>query len=320
MNAPGPRQLKPHKSFQEQLELLRARGLAIGDEAAALAALERFGYYRLSGYFYPLRETSSMREPGRLDKFVEGATLDLVIELADFDKKLRLLAMYAVETIEVAIRVAVAHRLGRVEVEAHRHPRLLDGRFTSHRKGGGGSPYDEWIQRFEELCRKSKEDFMNHHRIGYGGRVPIWVGIEVWDFGLLSRFFSGMKFRDKNAIAALYGLPDGEVLRSWIRTFNFVRNVSAHHARLWNRINTEIPALPPVERCGLLEPLHQEPGAQRKLFGALTCMRFLMRTIVPESTWHIQVKDHVSTFPKTELLSIRAAGFPEDWEALPIWN
>jgi abortive infection bacteriophage resistance protein len=136
MNAARPRQLKPHKTFQEQLELLRGRGLEIGEETAALASLERLGYYRLSGYFYPLRKTKPVGQNGRLDDFVEGASLDLVIQLADFDKKLRLLAMYAVETIEVAVRVAVAHRLGRVQVEAHKHPALLDGRFTSPPRNG----------------------------------------------------------------------------------------------------------------------------------------------------------------------------------------
>lgn len=320
MSPLSPRQLKPHKSFEEQLDVLQGRGLEIGNKATALASLERVGYYRLSGYFYPLRKTRPVGEKGRSDDFVEGASLDLVIQLADFDKKLRLLAMYAVETIEVAVRVAVAHRLGRLEVEAHRHPRLLDGRFTSRPRDGGPAPYDAWLQRFEELCAKSKEDFMNHHRAEYAGRMPIWVGIEVWDFGLLSRFFAGLKFRDKSAIAALYGLPDGEVLRSWIRTFNFVRNVAAHHARLWNRINTEIPMLPAVERCRWLEPLHRDPGSLRKLFGALTCMRFMLRTIAPDAIWHEQLKAHVATFPRTELLSIRAAGFPEGWDELPVWT
>jgi abortive infection bacteriophage resistance protein len=294
--------------------------LAVADETAALAALERLGYYRLSGYFYPLRKTKPVGQKGRLDDFVEGASFDLVIRLADFDKKLRLLAMYAVETIEVSVRVAVAHRLGRVQVEAHRDPSLLDGRFTSPPLNGGPVPYEAWLRRFEELCAKSKEDFMNHHRDEYGGRVPIWVGIEVWDFGLLSRFFSGLKFRDKNAIAALYGLPDGEVLRSWIRAFNFIRNVAAHHARLWNRINTEIPTLPPLERCRWLEPLHRDPASLRKLFGALTCMRFMLRTIAPHSRWHLQLKEHIATFPKSDLLSMRAAGFPDAWQELLVWK
>ncbi len=320
MSVQGPRALKPFKTFPEQLQVLRDRGLGIEDEPSALAALERIGYYRLSGYFYPLRKTKPVGESGRLDDFVDGATMDLVIQIADFDKKLRLLTLYAIETIEVSVRVAVAHHLGRVKADAHRHPSLLDGRFTSPKRNGDPSDYDGWIEKFEQLCEKSKEDFIDHHNGNYGGQMPIWVAIEAWDFGLLSRFFTGLKFRDKNAIAAKYGLADGEVLRSWLRTFNFVRNVAAHHSRLWNRVNTDIPVLPPLERCRWLEPLHKDQNSLRRLFGALTLMRFMMRAIKPDSTWHEQLKEHIGSFPKTDLVSLNAAGFPDEWQELPIWK
>lgn len=320
MSVQGPRALKPFKTFPEQLQVLRDRGLGIEDEPSALAALERIGYYRLSGYFYPLRKTKPVGESGRLDDFVDGATMDLVIQIADFDKKLRLLTLYAIETIEVAVRVAVAHHLGRVKADAHRHPSLLDGRFTKPKEGGGPSDYDVWTKKFEQLCKRSTEDFIGHHDGNYGGQMPIWVAIEAWDFGLLSHFYTGLQRRDKNAIAAKYGLADGDVLRSWLRTFNFVRNVAAHHSRLWNRVNTEIPRLPTVERCRWLEPLHKDQNSLRRLFSALTLMRFMLRAIEPDSGWHQVLKDHIGTFPKTDLVSLKAAGFPDGWRELPIWG
>lgn len=313
------RELKPYRDHAAQLALLRQRGMAVGNEAAAMHALERLGYYRLSGYFYPLRKPHPSGEPGRRNEFIDGSSLDLVIQLAEFDKKLRLLTLYALETIEIAVRAAVAQHLGRIDVQAHRRPELLDGRFTAVRPGGL-SPYAQWLKRFDDACVQSKEDFIRHHRLAYEGHLPIWVAIEVWDFGLLSRFFAGLKFRDKNAIAAAFGLEEGEVLRSWIRTFNFVRNVAAHHARLWNRVNTAIPALPPADRCPWLAPLHKDQAAQRRLFAALTLMRYMLRSAMPHSRWHQQVKEHIATFPRTDLLSLRAAGFPARWQDMPIWD
>lgn len=320
MSHPGLPTLKPFKTFQEQLQVLRDRGLGIEDESAALAALKRIGYYRLSGYFYPFRKTKPLGENGRLDDFVDGATMELVIQVTDFDKKLRLLTLYAIETIEVSVRVAVAHHLGRLQADAHRNPLLLDGRFTTPGSVGQPSKYDQWVERFDQLCEKSKEDFIDHHNGSYGGQMPIWVACEVWDFGLLSRLFTGMQLRDKNAVAANYGLNDGEVLRSWLRTFNFVRNVSAHHSRLWNRVNTNIPRLPPLERCRWLEPLHKDPNSLRRLFGALTLMRYMQRAIDPTSSWYFQLKEHIQTFPKTNLVSLKSAGFPDGWLELPIWK
>lgn len=316
---PGPRPLKPHKSFADQLEVLRARGLAVEDEAAALAALERLGYYRLSGYFYPLRRTKPVGEQGRLDHFVDGASFELVAQLAAFDKKLRMLALDALETVEIALRVAIAYRLGRLHPEAHMDAACLDGRFT-RAAAGQKSDHELWMERFQTSFAKSRDEFADHHRDFYDGRMPIWVAIEVWDFGLLSRFFPGMQSRDRNSIAHAYGLIDGEVLRTWLRTFNFVRNVAAHHSRLWNRTLSEIPRVPPPDRCPNLAFLHRDPKMLQKVFGALSCLRYLVRQIDPDSIWHRNLHAHVATFPVTPLVSIASAGFPDGWADLPLWR
>lgn len=75
-----------------------------------------------------------------------------------------------------------------------------------------------------------------------------------------------------------------------------------------------------LERCRWLEPLHQDPNSLRRLFGALTLMRFMMRAIKPDSAWHEQLKEHIGSFPKTDLVSLHAAGFPDEWQELPIWK
>lgn len=49
---------KAWKSLEEQIALLKSRGLSISDDAKAAEYLERIGYYRLSGYFYAMRELS----------------------------------------------------------------------------------------------------------------------------------------------------------------------------------------------------------------------------------------------------------------------
>ena len=310
------RPLKQHLSREAQLELLKARGLVVSDDDRALLTIERLGYYRLSGYFYPLRRTRPVGEPGRLDDFVGGASIELVESLAEFDKGLRLLALDAIEAIEIAVRVAVAHRLGRLNAEAHLTESLLDRGFTLPDPRGlhGTSKHQQWIERFEEACTKSREDFCKHHKANYGGKMPIWVAIELWDFGSLSRFFEGMQRRDQQAIAGAFGSIDGAILTNWLRSLSFVRNVSAHHARLWNRTMVDVIKLPALERCRILSPLHRNSRAVEKLFGPLTCARFLLRRINPKSKWHEKLKAHIASFPATTLLSLEAAGFSTGWE------
>lgn len=313
------RPLKPHKSFAEQLHILKARGLHVADDTAALALLQRLGYYRLSGYFYPLRKTRPVGQPGRMDEFQPGASLELVADLAEFDKRLRLLTLYAIESVELAVRVAIAHHLGKFDPEAHLNPRLLDGRFTQPAHDGGPSAHQQWLDRHQKLLEDSREDFVAHHLKDYSGRLPLWAAIELWDFGLMSRFFAGMSFRDRNKLVVAFGAVDGEVLKSWLRTFNFLRNVAAHHSRLWNRTLPEIPHLPPLERCRWLAPVHATPDARHKLFGALSCLAVMMKTIAPQPLWSQRLVTHLHTFPQTPLLSLRMAGFPEGWESTALW-
>lgn len=313
--------LKPHLTVHQQLALLKERGLQVCDDAEALKSLERFGYYRLSGYFYPLRKTKPVGQPGRLSEFVNGASLDLVVQLAQFDKKLRLLVLDGIETVEVAVRVAVAHKLGQINPLAHLEQRFLDGKFTRPNQRAPHIPsgHEKWCERYKKALAESKEEFVAHHFANYNGKMPIWAAIEVWDFGMLSWLFSGMQARDQNAVAARFGRLDGHVLASWLRTFNFIRNVSAHHSRLWNRAMAEIPALPALERCRALDVLHRNEHAKERLFGALTCLWYLVRSIEPKSTWKHQVKELLATFPASEMVSLSSAGFVPDWENGSLW-
>lgn len=67
-----------------------------------------------------------------------------------------------------------------------------------------------WLAKYQTiLSRAGKEPFVVHHQKRYGA-LPIWAAIEVWDFGLLSKLFAGMKYEDQKTIAALYEAPSGQ--------------------------------------------------------------------------------------------------------------
>ena len=316
-------QAKPHLPLLQQLDVLRSRGLALGEPAEALRSLQRFGYYRLSGYAYPMRNTKPRGEPGRLDTFVPGASLKLVVQLAEFDKQLRLLVLHGVETVEVAVRVAVAHRMGAVHREAHLQPNFLAHRFIAppRNRARASSDYDEWLKAYRRNLQSSKEDFVAHHNKVYEGRLPIWAAVEIWNFGLLSKFYAGTQLRDQNAVAAQFGNLNGHALKSWLRTLNFLRNVAAHHSRLWNRAIPDVPMLPPRNEFPALEFLHAHPRATEKLLGALSCLCFLIQTIEPDSLWAATVKAHLATFPNFPALSLElGAGFVHGWGYTALWK
>ena len=80
--------VKPFATLDEQIDVLASRGLAL-DQAVAEQWLRSVGYYRLSGYWYPYREIGDPQRANHLDRFVRDASFDDVVQLYEFDRKLR---------------------------------------------------------------------------------------------------------------------------------------------------------------------------------------------------------------------------------------
>jgi abortive infection bacteriophage resistance protein len=158
---------KPYLTVPDQLALLRSRGMGITDDVRATAALERIGYYRLSGYWYPLRASTSSIPREILDKFQLGAEFGQVINLYVFDKKLRFLTLDALERVEVALRTDVALLLGRYSSIAHRESALLDGKFAKRFPPGKmQTRHAEWLLRLDQTTDRSREEFVQHFSKG----------------------------------------------------------------------------------------------------------------------------------------------------------
>ncbi len=162
---------KPHLSFQQQLELLKARGLEVTADVAALAYLTRIGYYRLSAYWYPLRLPLITQNPvtqkitvTRLDQFKPEIKFEHVLSMYVFDKRLRLLLLDAIERVEVAVRVDVSHVLGGRDTFAHTNAGMLHGNFTKKPKPNGQTAHQDWITKYNKVLARSKEVGISRHR------------------------------------------------------------------------------------------------------------------------------------------------------------
>ncbi len=315
--------LKPWRSFADQLQQLQGRGLQVGNPAAAIDYLERLGYYRLSGYWYPLRvidpaASMAQRRAVRLDGFAPGSRFEDVVRLYVFDKKLRLLALDALERIEMAVRVDVAHLLGQRDPRAHENPACLHGNFAKKLiptgPDAGKTQHQVWLAKYQAMLRRArKEPFVAHHQQQYGA-LPVWAAIEVWDFGMLSKLFAGMQHADQQTIATLYGAPSGQAFAQWLRSLNFIRNVSAHHSRLWNLNVVERSAAPTDW------PAHLDNA---RPFFYFCLMQQLLGVICPHSTWRQRLADLLEDgFPNTSdgLLSLEDFGAVAGWKEGMPWK
>src|SRR5690554_11653 len=307
---------KQWKSFEEQLQLLKSRGLLVDDEQAALDYLERIGYYRLSGYWYSFRrfEESENGPKKRADSFFEGSHFEDAVKLYVFDKKLRLLVLDAIERIELAIRVDVAHLLGRFDERAHENSELFDGNFSKKKRGREQKTQHEfWLEKYNKALKQNRElAFVKHYQNKYG-YLPVWVAIEIWDFGMLSKIYEGLLFRHRQEIANKYSVGDVKLFVQWVKSLNYIRNVCAHHTRLWN--------LNVVENAKVALGFEWQPADTKRTFYYLCVIQHLMKIICPNSQWKNRVRQLIDEFPEPRNRSAKGSdiGLVRGWEDWQVW-
>lgn len=181
-------------SLEDQIALLKKRGMHIDNESRALSYIEKIGYYRLSGYWYPFRKiirkdkvlkpsnkkSHYLKDIGS-DNFIEDVHFKQIVELYVFDKKLKMLCMDAIERIEISPRARISYHLGNKSPYSYLEPgRFLSKSVVEHQK---------WVQKHEVLIKRSKERFIEHNRKNYGLPLFVWVACEIWDFGSLSKLY-----------------------------------------------------------------------------------------------------------------------------------
>jgi abortive infection bacteriophage resistance protein len=138
-------------------------------------------------------------------------------------------------------------------------------------------------------------------------------------FGMTSFFLSGMKIADQDALSMKYGFPRKTLLTA-VRNLNNVRNMCAHHSRIWNRSPADQISCPKHGEAVLLDHLVPDRMAQSRIYATAAVIQFFLRTIHPASTWGERMKKHFGDFPTSAVSTVSQAGFPYGWETLPLWN
>lgn len=305
MTEPKRAYAKPWRSFDEQVDILVRRGLA--DAPEFRAELESIGYYRLSGYWYTFRRIDDVIGR-RADEFFDDATMAQVIELYRFDERLRRAVWPAVTNLELALRVQVGYELGKIDRYVHLRPDLLD-------PGMRDSDYGRFTGELTKLRAKSHEDFVTHFKREYDGRLPIWVVTEIMQLGQLVRLYEFAPYDCRVAIAGRLGTRADEY-RSWLKALNIVRNIVAHHGRLWNR---SIGMKPMLKHRGADPLLSHACGSADRVYGTLAVLGFLLRQLGFDASV-AALQSAIASRPAIRGVSGRAMGLPDRWESQTLWQ
>lgn len=314
------RYTKPALTEEQLLARLTDRGLVVPERAEALRSLRHVGYYRLSPYLIPFRETPSS------DRLLQGTTIGQVLDLYGFDRELRLLVMDAIERVEVAVRAALTDHMATAYDDpfwyvdpTHFHDGAAHQRFTTTIRRSVADRLERAAEEADgDLVHRSA---LEHFLLTYGEPElpPSWVVVETLTIGQVERVIGNLgRTRDVRQIGDRLGLP-APLLRSWLRSYVRVRNVCAHHGRLWNVGLGVYPALPRGGRVPWVRPevFTSVPDRARRLYPVLVSLQALLCTIAPTSRWADRFAALLRAHP---CVPLRGAGVPADWREDPFWD
>ncbi len=278
--------------------------MVVADPAAAQEALGRLSYYRLAAYFLVFQIPGDATH-----HFRPGTRFADALALYEFDEALRRLFFQASSTIEIALRARMVY-----------HGALAHGPhwFTQPQRAADPNKFARNLAEIDYELGRAHEVFLDHYRRTYTppARPPAWMTLEVVSFGLLSKILRNLAPAPfTKAIAAEFGL-DESILQSWITALCSIRNVCAHHGRLWNRILTRRPRLPTRPRRLWLAPVPGGVRADRVYVMAAVCA-YLLDRITPQHTFKADLRTLLAGYPQVPL---RSMGFSTDWTSDPFWQ
>jgi len=295
--------VKPPLSIDQQIDLLISRGMSIPDRDRANRYLSHISYYRLRIY-WALFETGSDTDDHR---FKAGTSFDNALNLYLFDRKFRLLILEAIERFEISLRTQIVNHLA-TTYGSHAYTYK-----TVFRKG-----YDDCFAATTAELNNSWETWIEHYKGKYTEPEfpPIWSTFEILSFGQLVKWYQIIKARkDRNVIAHTYGL-DSKVLGSFLTCLNHIRNIAAHHGRLWNRNLTFQITIPkePEELCAYFNP---DSSTRLKIYNPLALLAHLLSAISPRTSWPSRMAKLVASLKSAACAEM---GFPDGWDSLTLWS
>ncbi len=286
---------------EKLISILESKNLVVEDKDFARNFLENVSYFRFSTYLQPFEEENKKT-------FKPQSSFYTAVKLYNFDKELRNLLFPCIQEIEVSLRTKIINYIS-LKYGAFW---FLDSSLAVDKH-----KYTENIYALEKGLQHTKTDFIDTHYQKYDRESypPIWKMMELTTFGQLTKIYCNFSDKQlKKKIARSYGLPQYQILESWMKSLNILRNSCAHHERIWNRT---MPIMPQLS-VSLTRPwISEKPKINNKLYAVLCCLIYWLKAIDPK---HPIVEDFKRLLVRYPMIDPFAMGFPKNWKEQCIFD
>lgn len=292
--------LKESLTFEQQAELLIKRGLIVDDKSFLIDRLSSINYYRLSAYLFPFRIEGS-------DNFKQGTKFSDIYHRYTFDRRFRCLIFDAVERFETALKTKLVNKFtlkygpfGYLDIKNFHQFQQSD--------------FDKMQKIIKEDVKHAEKNeiFVKHFKAKYEDKhLPLWMVSEVISYGTMLIMFKHLQYHFKQEIAREFN-TQLQVFESWVLCLSVIRNICAHHARLWNRRLGIKPRIPNPRK-------HPDwhGASNEKPFVILLILNHLLHRCAPKSHWKERIENLMNEYKD---LPLQNMGFPKDWQSHPLWR
>jgi abortive infection bacteriophage resistance protein len=226
----------------------------------------------------------------------------------------------AIERIEIALRTKMIYHLSMAYGGLwYLNASLFNSSITTV-NGVTKTIHQNTIDELQKEFNRSQEVFIKDHRNRYSNQdADAWKILEVASMGTLSKLYKILNHQlpEKAIIAKEMRLNLHSELSSWLEAITYVRNIIAHHSRLWSRNMVKRPAE------NLNNPIGQwfdNPLTQvqtKKPFLIISCMVYLCNEVTPGHQIKTKILD---LFSNNANIPVYKLGFLNDWENEPLWK
>lgn len=216
---------KIFRTIDEQIDILKSKGLTINDYDKTKELLLRENYFFINGYRSPFLQTGSKR-------FIDGSTFEELYALFSFDRFFRNIIFKNILIVENNYKSIFSYTMSRkygYKEKEYLNPSNFDRSKNKQRK------INDLLRKLKRQIRiNGTQHAATNHYINNYGYIPMWVGVKVLSFGIISEMYSILKIEDREEIAVYYNNIDTDRLEDYLLVVSNYRNICAHEDILYN--------------------------------------------------------------------------------------
>ena len=215
---------KNFKNLDEQVDILRHKGLTINDERYTKKVLLRENYFFLNGYRHLFTKSKEDKT------FKPGTTFEEMYSLFLFDRSFRNVLFKYLLVIENNLKSIISYQLSK-KYGYREKDYLKEKNFTK-------AP--EKQAQLNDLLKKMKRQIRVNgsqhsatlHYVSNYGYIPLWILVKVLSFGIVSEMYQILKPEDQQDIAKIYEV-EPEIFTIYLPILANYRNLCAHEDILY---------------------------------------------------------------------------------------